>query len=705
MFYDLNLDDRTYSEIEADAVFHIPGEYPEWTNYNPSDPGITLIQLFSWLKEIQQYHLSRLSEWKRRKYLKLLGMRIRHIRPSRGAVNVEPGLAQLGKQLVIPRGSRFFAGDMAFETLKKEWVCPAKLIGTYMIQGENLQSYYNTGNDLEKKMRLHPFGEMPEAGNQCYFVLDQALSHEFCTRIYFDICTEYEVTRNPVKKGFIPLAELKWEYFCADGWEEIQVEYDHTCNFLQSGGISFRIPKEMVKDTELDAYQLRATLEKNDYDVAPLIQDVYLSEIPLAQQYSICDYEDCEIDWSAYEKEGVLSVKSSFYLARTGGIELYVQSQEGWRPVRAESRVSDEDGDVHIFFRKPEKIRNCRRCRLVVYEEELRERRIAGIGDAFANQEYDLHVTGLMYDEFELMVYDREREVFLPYHKTEDFDNCGPEDPVYILEDEEGRLLFGNCEQGMAPDGEIRIIRMKTSFGKAGNIKAGKIQRCEAVPGLMIKQYKNTDSGEDRETTDQCFERFRREMKNVSRGITAADYEELVKQTPGLLIQDSRVIPDSEWRDKENDRENRISIVVRPLSYKKRDARLSEGYRRNLEHMLWKHKMLGTRIQLLSPEYIGICVYAQIVIRPQFQEAERQMEEAVRSYLDEKTWEIGKPVLCSTIYGILDTLPCVWQVESLTIDARGKGSRRLVNGDVGLPPNGLAYPEYLDFNVSTVNQR
>ena len=55
MFYNLNLDDKSYQEIEADAVFQIPRECPDWTNYNQSDPGIMLLGLLSWLKEIQQY--------------------------------------------------------------------------------------------------------------------------------------------------------------------------------------------------------------------------------------------------------------------------------------------------------------------------------------------------------------------------------------------------------------------------------------------------------------------------------------------------------------------------------------------------------------------------------------------------------------------------------------------------------------------------
>lgn len=149
--------------------------------------------------------------------------------------------------------------------------------------------------------------------------------------------------------------------------------------------------------------------------------------------------------------------------------------------------------------------------------------------------------------------------------------------------------------------------------------------------------------------------------------------------------------------------QNQISIVVQPLGMDGKHAILSETYKQNIRRILEKKKMLGTRIQILSPEYIGISVYAEIVIKPQFPDAKEQMERAVKAYLDEKTWKIGKSVLSSTLYGILDTLPCVWQVKSLSINARGNRCRHLVNGDIGLPPNGLAYLENMDFGIYTAD--
>ncbi len=723
MFYDLNLDDRSYREIEADAVFRIPKEYSEWTNYNPSDPGVMLVQLFSWLTEAQQYHLSRLSIWKRLKYLRLLGVEIRHMSPARGAVCIEPGLEQIGKELRLLKGTRFYAGDMAFETAEPERLHPAKLIGAYMLQGKSLRRYHNIGNDFEKQIKLYPFGELPRIGNQCYFVLDKGL-HENCpeeeykdqgyrTDIYFDICTVYEVERNPVEDDFIPLAKLKWEYLCADGWEALEVEFDHTHEFLQSGRIRFRMKKKMVMEEQLGVFQIRVTLEENDYDVAPLIQNIYLNEIELKQQYSICDYEDYDIllqdekymsPEPGFRQPGhdtrVLTLRSSLALAGTGKIELYLKKEESWILAEGVHRSIMEAGDIQVSFDRPDWAEGNLTCRLTAWEEDFGEQRILGIGDAFANQEYGLNIPDILYDDFEIMVNDGEEGVFVAYHKVEDFDNCTPEEPAYILNLEEQKLFFGNCENGMAPEGEIRVVRLRTSLGKSGNIKAGKIRECESFPGLLVKQYKNTGDGRDDETLDQCFSRFRREWKKINRGVTYSDYEELVRKTPGLLILNSRVICPSEWgKEGEALPENQISIVVQTQSYEKRNVCLSEKYRMNLEQMLQKKKMLGTSIRILDPEYIGITVYAEIAVRPQFQDAEARIEEAVKAYLDETSWEIGSPVLCSTIYGIIDTLPCVWQVRSLSVNAIGNGCRHLVNGDVALPPNGLAYLRELDVSI------
>ncbi len=45
------LDDSSYKKLRDQLVRRIPVYNPEWTDYNPSDPGVTLIELFAFLGE------------------------------------------------------------------------------------------------------------------------------------------------------------------------------------------------------------------------------------------------------------------------------------------------------------------------------------------------------------------------------------------------------------------------------------------------------------------------------------------------------------------------------------------------------------------------------------------------------------------------------------------------------------------------------
>ena len=708
MFYNLNLDDTSYQEIEADAVFQIPGICPDWTNYNQSDPGIMLIGLLSWLKEIQQYHISQLCRWRRQKYLKLFGFSMNHAKPAQGSVSVELPAGLSDMQVSLMKGTRFFAGDMVFETLQKEWPYSIRLMGAYILCGELLDKYVNIGNDLEKQMCLYPFGEYPREGNCCYFIMDKAFSTKRQTVITFDIRTDYEVSRNPIGKDFIPLAKLRWEYQSVEGWEELSVAFDTTYAFLQSGRIGFDLPEKMVEDETYGAFQIRVTLMEDDYDVAPLIRNIYFNEIEVRQQYSCCDYEDYELE--APDIALLLSVKSSMYLAKSGQTELYLEQDGGWIQVPVRRKEETEDGDCLLYFAKPDWAEEKLICRLAAYEDDFWEKREIGLGDGSANQIYALDIDNLLYDEFEIMVCDKRDGRYYSYQRVEDFDNCTPEDAVYVLEPERNRLLFGNCENGMAPEGNICLLRLKVSQGRLGNIKAGKIHACHQFPELLVKQYGITSGGRDNETVEECYERLCQELRQIRRGVTSSDYEKLVRQTPGLLILDSKVVSSAAGGDEEavpenevlKEGSNEVTIVVRPLSYKVRDGSLNEKYRQNLEQMLRNRKMIGTSIKILGTEYVGISIFAEIVIRPHFTDAEMMIEEAVRTYLDEKSWEIGRPVSSSEIYGIIDMLPCVHQARSLSLEARGRGFRHLVNGDVQLPPNGLPYLNEMDFRIFTV---
>ncbi len=53
MLPNISLDNDRYKDIMDEARNLIVSLYPEWTDFNYHDPGITLLELFSWIRESQ----------------------------------------------------------------------------------------------------------------------------------------------------------------------------------------------------------------------------------------------------------------------------------------------------------------------------------------------------------------------------------------------------------------------------------------------------------------------------------------------------------------------------------------------------------------------------------------------------------------------------------------------------------------------------
>ena len=76
------LDTRTFEDLVAEARRRIPRYAPQWTDFNESDPGITLVELFAWLTELMLYQLNQVPERNYIKFLQLLGLELRPAQPA-----------------------------------------------------------------------------------------------------------------------------------------------------------------------------------------------------------------------------------------------------------------------------------------------------------------------------------------------------------------------------------------------------------------------------------------------------------------------------------------------------------------------------------------------------------------------------------------------------------------------------------------------
>lgn len=81
-----SLDDRKYHDLRAEALARIPVHTPEWTNFNESDPGVTLIELFAFLTESLIYRANLIPDRNRKKFLTMLGVPLQPASAARGLV-------------------------------------------------------------------------------------------------------------------------------------------------------------------------------------------------------------------------------------------------------------------------------------------------------------------------------------------------------------------------------------------------------------------------------------------------------------------------------------------------------------------------------------------------------------------------------------------------------------------------------------------
>src|SRR4051794_5691788 len=68
------LDDRTFDQLVAEGRSLIPRYSATWTNHNPSDPGITLLELFAYLTETAIFQLDQVPAASADNFLRLVGV-------------------------------------------------------------------------------------------------------------------------------------------------------------------------------------------------------------------------------------------------------------------------------------------------------------------------------------------------------------------------------------------------------------------------------------------------------------------------------------------------------------------------------------------------------------------------------------------------------------------------------------------------------
>lgn len=140
-----SIDDRSFAQLTQDTLWRAQAYAPEWTNFNQGDPGVTLVQLFSFLTENLLYRANLTPERHRIKFLQLLRVPLAPAAPAQGMVTITN---DRGAPLVqtLPGDIEVRAGTVAFRTQLGLDVLPAETLvvfkRTLAAPSDQLLDYY-----------------------------------------------------------------------------------------------------------------------------------------------------------------------------------------------------------------------------------------------------------------------------------------------------------------------------------------------------------------------------------------------------------------------------------------------------------------------------------------------------------------------------------------------------------------------------------
>ncbi|WGV28004.1 putative baseplate assembly protein [Halotia branconii] len=161
------LDDKTFAQLMEDARKLIPRYAPEWTDHNTHDPGITFLELFAWLTELQRYYLDQVRDENYLKFLKLVGIRLKDIVSA--TTDVKFSFIDRGElvPILIPQGTKLTTNEQViFETDTSLLIVPDSLQKVISSCKSGRQDNREASN--RQGLSFFAFGENAEVGSCLY---------------------------------------------------------------------------------------------------------------------------------------------------------------------------------------------------------------------------------------------------------------------------------------------------------------------------------------------------------------------------------------------------------------------------------------------------------------------------------------------------------------------------------------------------------
>lgn len=344
-----DLDDKTFDKLVEEARSLISRYAPQWTDHNLHDPGITFIDLFAWLAEMQIYHLNRVTDAHYEKFLKLVGTPPLDAQPA--AVNItfenvsEEKVIDAGKQMTTTIGTE----RIVFEAKEAVTLLPLTLKSVKTMVDSDSQIIDNTTANEKDDMYFSPFGERAPKGAELRLGFDKPLKGKEI-HLFIDPFEEDLPPAGRGRPGHQPplvsvSVRLAWEYLEAGEWKPLNIKKDTTLALNKSGHLIFIGPLEMDEVDNL--YWIRCRLEAGKYEIIPVIKRILLNTVPASQVETVKN----EILGKGDGFPDQVAILKKSPVTR-GSLEVQVQGENsGWEQweMREDFESSGPDDPHYIF--------------------------------------------------------------------------------------------------------------------------------------------------------------------------------------------------------------------------------------------------------------------------------------------------------------------------------------------------------------------
>jgi len=597
------LDDRSFDDLMREALLRVPRYTPEWTDFNDSDPGVTLLQLFAWLTETTLYRLNQVPERNYVKFLQLLDM---ELRPAKAAVayltfTVErpPPEGAGRRRLWVPPGTQATAqppaggNPIVFETEEGLDLVPVPLANVQVYDGSSFTEV--TAANQAGDPAFRPLGWVPQLGSALYLGFAEtdpsrgSRSRRFpdSLRLRFVLPTGVEERLTvltgaglpaPRPAGPAPDAALLWEYQATTGWQRLQVFQDDTAGLTREGDVVLQGPPDATLGTagklgqDEPRYWLRCRLVRGGYE---------------AGQEPLIDFVRPNV-------------------------------------VRASNLTS-------------------------VHEEAV------GTSEGHPDQSFELAHRPVEAGSLELRT---EQEGIPPerWSAVEDLLTAEPTDPAFTLNETAGRIRFGDGRHGRIPVAGARIVARTYRWGggAAGNVEAGLVNalRTGLDVAVRVVNERPATGGRDEQDVEELKALAPQRLRHRGRAVTAEDYAALAREAGPIATATALPLVHPDFPEAEVP--GAVTVVVVPES-RALPPRPSAALLRQVSEYLDRFRPLATELHVVGPRYLAIRVDVTVVAQPfqAFGAVAQAVEGALGAFLDPLSQGFGHDLYPSRFIDVI----------------------------------------------------